>query len=84
MAYRPGAKDLAATRCGYSPLHETVRSLRLRARDGGSAFPEQRGRAAAWARDHAGLDTELLDVQQPEPPLRVQRLRAVTARGRRG
>ncbi|WP_369184292.1 helix-turn-helix domain-containing protein [Streptomyces sp. Y1] len=62
MAYLLGVKDLAATRCGYSPLHETVRSLRLRSPNGGHAFPEQRGWAAGWARDHAGLDTDLLDT----------------------
>ncbi|MFI8455569.1 helix-turn-helix domain-containing protein [Kitasatospora sp. NPDC085464] len=60
MVYLLGVEDLAVTRCGYSPLHETVCSLRLRGRPGG--FPEQRGWAASWARDYAGLDTELLDA----------------------
>ncbi|MFJ9691929.1 helix-turn-helix domain-containing protein [Kitasatospora sp. NPDC101183] len=53
-------EDLASTRCGYSPLHETVRSLRLRGRTRG--FPEQRRWAAAWARHYTRLDTELLDA----------------------
>ncbi|MDH6108182.1 DNA-binding transcriptional ArsR family regulator [Kitasatospora sp. MAP12-15] len=60
MTYLLGVDDLAATWCGYSPLHETVRSLRLRGQPG--EFPEQRGWMLSWARGYAGLDTELLDA----------------------
>ncbi|MFG2917465.1 helix-turn-helix domain-containing protein [Kitasatospora sp. NPDC048298] len=57
--FRLGVDDLAATWFGYSPLQETVLSLRTRRRPG--CYPEQQRWVAGWRSRYAALDTALLD-----------------------
>ncbi|GAB2698385.1 ArsR/SmtB family transcription factor [Kitasatospora kifunensis] len=60
IEYRLGIGDLATIWFAFSPLQETVLSLRLRHTPGN--YPEQRGWAASWQSRYEGLDCELLDA----------------------
>ncbi|GAA2820393.1 winged helix-turn-helix domain-containing protein [Kitasatospora sp. CM 4170] len=57
--FRFGVDDLAATWFGYSPLQETV--LSLRARRFPARYPEHRAWTAGWQPRYETLDTALLD-----------------------
>lgn len=60
MHFRLGVGDLAATSFAYSPLNETVASLRVRKHP--ELYPEHLPFRRATAASFAGLATELLDA----------------------
>ncbi|MFJ8476357.1 ArsR/SmtB family transcription factor [Kitasatospora sp. NPDC094011] len=60
IEYRLEIGDLSTICFAYSPLQETVLSLRMRHRP--SSYPEQRGWAASWQSRYEDLDTSLLDA----------------------